>query len=236
MFRLTKVSIVALAAVLALVSGCKKPAKNITPIPGLGSVSTTNITTSTAPGDTGIQSARPPFYQQPRQNTGVGNPYPTGGDPTGTNLGNNGPGVVATPTVPMTPDQIPTGSRTEGIRDTETLKSDTVYFDYDKSAIRSSEKSKVAAVADYMKANPNQNLVVEGHCDERGTDEYNRALGERRALSIRESLIGMGTPADRITTTSWGKDRPAELGHDEAAWSRNRRGEFTLIKGGASLQ
>ena len=232
MFRLTKVSIIALAAVLALVSGCKKPVKNITPIPGLGSA-TTNVTTTTttAPADGGPDRTRPLF--QPRQNTtggGVFNP----GDSTRTDL-NNPANVVATPTQ-FTPIQSETGPRTEGVRDTETLKADTVYFDYDKSAIRSSEKSKVAAVADYMKANPGQNLVVEGNCDERGTDEYNRALGERRALSIRESLIGLGTPADRITTTSWGKDRPAELGHDEAAWSKNRRGEFVLIKGGTSLQ
>jgi peptidoglycan-associated lipoprotein len=128
------------------------------------------------------------------------------------------------------------GSRTAGLQDAETLKADTVYFDYDKSAIRASERAKVASVADYLKAHPEKTLIVEGHCDERGTDEYNRALGERRALSVREALISQGVSSDRITTTSWGKDRPAEIGHDEAAWSKNRRGAFVLVSPSGSLQ
>src|SRR6185436_7904675 len=71
----------------------------------------------------------------------------------------------------------------------EALAADTVYFDYDKSTIRESEKSKVASVADYLKGNPAVAVLFEGHCDERGTEEYNRALGERRALALREELV-----------------------------------------------
>ena len=72
-------------------------------------------------------------------------------------------------------------------------------------------------------------MAVEGHCDERGTEEYNRSLSERRALSIRERLVNLGVSASRVTTEAFGEDKPADLGHDEAAWSKNRRGEFILL-------
>jgi peptidoglycan-associated lipoprotein len=70
---------------------------------------------------------------------------------------------------------------------------------------------------------------VEGHCDERGTAEFNRALGERRALAAREELVKQGADGSRITTISYGSDRPADMGHDEAAWSKNRRCEFVVV-------
>jgi peptidoglycan-associated lipoprotein len=113
-------------------------------------------------------------------------------------------------------------------RDREIFKSDTVHFDYDSSAVKSQEKSKVSAVADYLKANSMDAVEIEGHCDERGTEEYNRSLGERRALALREALVGLGVSADRIDTISYGKDRPADPGHDDNAWKQNRRGEFLL--------
>jgi peptidoglycan-associated lipoprotein len=72
-------------------------------------------------------------------------------------------------------------------------------------------------------------LLIEGHCDERGTEEYNRALGERRALALREALAKAGVSPDRIRTISYGKDRPVNPGHDESAWAQNRRGEFILL-------
>jgi peptidoglycan-associated lipoprotein len=113
-------------------------------------------------------------------------------------------------------------------RDREIFKSDTVHFDYDSSSVKSQEKSKVSAVADYLKANMMDAVEIEGHCDERGTEEYNRSLGERRALALREALVSLGVSADRIDTISYGKDRPADPGHDESAWKQNRRGEFLL--------
>ena len=113
--------------------------------------------------------------------------------------------------------------------DAETLKADTVYFDYDSSVIKPSEKTKVGAVADYLKSNSANAVKIEGHCDERGTEEYNRSLGERRALALREELVGLGTDATRVDTISYGKDRPASPGHDEAAWKQNRRGVFIVL-------
>ncbi len=114
-------------------------------------------------------------------------------------------------------------------RNAEIFKSDTVYFDFDSSAIKGSERSKIASVADYMKGHTADALSIEGHCDERGTEEYNRALGERRALALREEIIKAGVDAGHVVTTSFGKDRPADPGHNEAAWRKNRRGEFILL-------
>jgi len=109
------------------------------------------------------------------------------------------------------------------------LKAQTVYFDYDKSAIKSSEQPKLEDVANYLKSHADVALKVEGNCDERGTEEYNRSLGERRALSAREYLVRLGIDANRIDTLSYGADKPAESGHSESAWSRNRRDDFVVL-------
>jgi len=113
-------------------------------------------------------------------------------------------------------------------RDREIFKSDTVHFAFDRSDVKPEDKSKVSAVAEYLKANAMDAVEIEGHCDERGTEEYNRSLGERRALALREQLISMGVDANKIDTISYGKDRPTDPGHDESAWKQNRRGEFIL--------
>jgi len=103
-----------------------------------------------------------------------------------------------------------------------------VLFDFDSARIRPSEGSKLEAVAAYLKSNPGK-LVIEGYCDERGTAEYNRALGERRALAARDELVKLGIDASRMSTISYGKDRPVDPGHDEAAWAKNRRCEFVVV-------
>jgi len=106
-----------------------------------------------------------------------------------------------------------------------------IYFDFDKSDVRPDAKPILEAIAMDLKANPAKYLLVEGHCDERGTNEYNLALGERRALSTREYLVSLGVGAEMIVTISYGEERPVELGHDEASWSQNRRAEFkTYVK------
>jgi peptidoglycan-associated lipoprotein len=103
-----------------------------------------------------------------------------------------------------------------------------VLFEYDSARIKPSEVSKLEAVAAFMKSNPGK-LVIEGHCDERGTAEYNRALGERRAIAAREELAKLGVDSSRITTISYGKDRPSDMGHDESSWAKNRRCEFVVV-------
>ena len=123
----------------------------------------------------------------------------------------------------------PAGSHQGWPEDAATLKPDTVYFAFDRSEVRTSEKSKVVAVAEYLKSNPADAVRVEGNCDERGTAEYNRALGERRAQTVREELAKLGIDPKRVDTISYGFDRPADPGHTGAAWSKNRRDDFILL-------
>ncbi len=118
--------------------------------------------------------------------------------------------------------------------DRAALAAYTIHFAFDSSAIKSSEQSNLEAVAAALKADPNTKLKIEGNCDDRGTEEYNRSLGERRALAAREALAKDGIDPARVLTISFGKDRPADPAHDEAAWAKNRRDEFVLLhpKGG----
>jgi len=118
----------------------------------------------------------------------------------------------------------------EGMQqDPDKFKSETVYFDFDRSTVKPGEVSKVETVAKYLKEVPDDAILVDGHCDERGTEEYNRALGERRALAVREYLVRLGIGAERIRTRSWGEGKPAVIGQGESAYSKNRRGEFILL-------
>ena len=104
-----------------------------------------------------------------------------------------------------------------------------VYFTYDSSDIQSSETGKLHQLADFMKRAPN-NIILAGFTDERGTEEYNRALGERRAQATRNYLISLGVSGSRIQTVSFGLEMPADPGHNEAAWAKNRRSETGMIK------
>lgn len=114
-------------------------------------------------------------------------------------------------------------------QDRDALAAYTIHFAYDSAVIRDSEQSSIQAVASALNADPNAKLLIEGNCDERGTEEYNRSLGERRALAAREALAKLGVNPDRIRTISYGKDKPADPGHDEAAWSKNRNDDFVLL-------
>ena len=116
------------------------------------------------------------------------------------------------------------------LMDRDALAAQTVYFEVDRSEIHPDDLGKVEAVAGILAQDAQNKVLIEGHCDERGTEEYNRALGERRALSVRDALSGVGVSADRVRTMSFGEDRPADPGLNDAAYSRNRRGEFVLLK------
>jgi peptidoglycan-associated lipoprotein len=123
----------------------------------------------------------------------------------------------------------PPGAFDTMIPDAEVFKAYTVYFDFDSSVLKASEKPKLASVADHLKPNPSCAVRVTGNCDERGTEEYNRSLGERRALAAREELVRLGIDPGRIDTISYGKDKPAVTGTGEAVWKQNRRDEFILL-------
>jgi peptidoglycan-associated lipoprotein len=105
-----------------------------------------------------------------------------------------------------------------------------IYFDFDKSNIRDDQRSRIEKNAAYLKENPAVKVRIEGNCDERGTDEYNMALGERRALSAKKYLVNLGINTDRIHTLSYGEEKPLLHGHDEYSWAQNRRDDFVLAQ------
>jgi len=149
--------------------------------------------------------------------------------------GPTGPGTATGPSA-VTPSDIGPGVTIGGpgarpdvtSADLEKRVFAPVYFDYDSAKIKPSEMSKLQAVADALRGN-NKKLLIEGHCDERGTAEYNRALGERRAQAALAELKRLGIDASRLSTISYGKERPVDPGHDDTAWSRNRRCEFVPL-------
>ncbi|HEY7471442.1 MAG TPA: peptidoglycan-associated lipoprotein Pal [Gemmatimonadota bacterium] len=106
-----------------------------------------------------------------------------------------------------------------------------IYFDFDRSDLREDARQTLQAKAEALRQFPDIRIRIEGHCDERGTVEYNLALGERRADAARAYLVDLGIDPDRMTTISYGEERPAVEGQNEGAWSQNRRDEFVVIGG-----
>ncbi|MCX6858634.1 MAG: OmpA family protein [Verrucomicrobia bacterium] len=193
----SKLGSIALVLILSLAAGCKKGQKNYTPLPGYSG--TPGASSGIGKGQPILPPARPLNQDGAGSNgsdaaTGVNNPDGVNGQPSREEI----EGMLA---------------------NREQFKANTVYFDYDKSVVKADGKANIQAVASYLKAHADNKVAIEGHCDEGGTEEYNRSLG----------VIAVGIGADRVVTRSFGEDKPAELGHDEAAWGKNRRGEFILL-------
>ena len=126
------------------------------------------------------------------------------------------------------PTTTTTGVAAGSIAEFNNVAGDRVFFDYNKSNITGDAKATLDKQVAWLKKYPNYAITVEGHCDERGTREYNLALGDRRATAVKNYLVAAGLPAARVKTISYGKERPAELGSNEAAWAKNRRGVTVL--------
>ena len=103
-----------------------------------------------------------------------------------------------------------------------------IYFDFDKSNLKPEAQESLLRKAEWLLENSDVTVTIEGHCDERGTNEYNLALGDRRASSAKAFLVNLGIAGSRLTSVSYGEERPAEPGHDEEAWAKNRRAHFTI--------
>lgn len=127
---------------------------------------------------------------------------------------------VATPVPPAPVAPAPAAPAAGPLKD--------VFFDFDKANIQDDQRAALVEDVAWLKANGRAKITVEGHCDERGTAEYNLGLGERRAKAVKDYLVAAGIAADRIATISYGKERPFVLGHDESAWKWNRRGHFVI--------
>jgi peptidoglycan-associated lipoprotein len=148
-----------------------------------------------------------------------------------------GPGLGGAETLPIEPIAKPPTDIAGGVPETKPLRTaprgmveklQTVYFDYDRFDIKPEARGTLDANAEFLAANPDIRILIEGHCDERGTTEYNLHLGQRRADTVREYLVSKGIPADRLQTISYGEERPIDPGHDEAAWAKNRRVQFQV--------
>lgn len=120
------------------------------------------------------------------------------------------------------------GQRDAGYMDEAQLQD--VYFDFDKSDLRSDARDALSQNADWIKANGSAKIQIEGHCDERGTEAYNLALGERRANSVKNYLVSLGVEPERLFTISYGEELPVDPGHDEISWSKNRRAHFLVTQ------
>jgi len=105
-----------------------------------------------------------------------------------------------------------------------------IQFDFDKYNVRPDQMTLLNANVALLKKNPDMVIKIEGHCDERGTTEYNLALGDRRAVAVKTYLMDAGIAEERISTISYGEERPVDLGHTESAWDKNRRAEFRIVK------
>jgi peptidoglycan-associated lipoprotein len=144
--------------------------------------------------------------------------------PAPSNVESKPPVVDTPPAKPETP-QVETPVK-KTLQEAEFL---TVYFDFDKYNLRPDAKANLDNNYQLMKTFSDVTVKIEGHCDERGTVEYNLSLGQKRAQSVQDYLTGLGISPSRITTISYGKERPAVMGSDEAAWAKNRRCEFRII-------
>jgi peptidoglycan-associated lipoprotein len=105
---------------------------------------------------------------------------------------------------------------------------DDIHFTYDSAELSGEARSALDANVQWLRRNPSVTILIEGHCDERGTVEYNLALGERRAMAAYNFMVSSGLPSERIKTISYGKEFPLDPGHDESAWARNRRAHFVI--------
>jgi peptidoglycan-associated lipoprotein len=140
------------------------------------------------------------------------------------------PPAVTPPRAPTTPTApVPTGPVAGSKADFAVKATDRVYFDYDKYNVDADDMRSLATQVAWLKQFPSTRVEVQGHADERGTRDYNIALGERRAQSVKSYLISQGIAESRIQTISFGKDKPMDMGHDEAAWARNRNAYTNVI-------
>jgi peptidoglycan-associated lipoprotein len=132
------------------------------------------------------------------------------------------------PPIAMAPATPPAAAPGVAVTEEKVSQFDDVRFDFDKSEVKEAGRKTCGVVADYLKKHPQAKMQIEGHCDERGTAEYNMALGERRATAVMTYLVSLGVPKSALSTVSFGKEKPLDPGHNEEAWAKNRRAHFVL--------
>ena len=235
---LHRAGLLALFGSAVLVSGCNKkvtpppPPAAVAPAPARPTVTLQANPTTINKGESSTLTWNSTDATQLAIDPGVGTVTAEGStkvtpsDSTTYTITANGPGGSATATAAVSvnapaPPPTPAPAATpfeQAVHD--------AYFDYDKADIRSDSREALAQTAEYLKANPSIRVTIEGHCDERGSTEYNLGLGDRRSAAVREYLVSLGVSADRMNTVSFGKEKPFCLEHNDTCWQQNRRGHF----------
>jgi peptidoglycan-associated lipoprotein len=233
--------VLGLVALAAIAGGCKKqvasrPPTEAAPQPTAQPTVTLNASpTSVKSGDTVTLSWTSTNATDLDIQPGVGKVVAQGTTPvnptqsTTFTITATGPGGTATADARVTVGAAPVEAAPSENRSLSELFEQNVkdaYFDFNKSDIRADARDNLAKTAEFLRSYPQVRVTIEGHCDERGSTEYNIGLGERRAQAAKNYLISLGIPADRMDTVSWGKERPFCTEHDEACWQLNRRAHF----------
>jgi peptidoglycan-associated lipoprotein len=228
-------------AFVAFAGGCKKqvashPPTQAAPQPSAQPTVTLNASpTSVKSGDTVTLSWTSTDATDLDIEPGIGKVVAQGTTPvnptqsTTFTITATGPGGTATADARITVGAAPVETPPSGNQSLSELFEQNVkdaYFDFNKSDIRADARDNLAKTAEFLRSYPQIRVTIEGHCDERGSTEYNIGLGERRAQAAKNYLISLGIPTDRMDTVSWGKERPFCTEHDEACWQQNRRAHF----------
>jgi peptidoglycan-associated lipoprotein len=170
----------------------------------------------------------PPPKVVPTETTATVPAVPTMTTTTETRV-TNPPDFVQTQTTQITTETLPTDiEELNRVAEQRGYLQDA-FYSFDESTLTTDAQAALTASANWLRKNPQYNLLIEGHCDERGTEQYNLALGDRRANSAKDYMTALGVDANRIRTVSYGEERPFDPGHDDAAWAKNRRAHLVIV-------
>ncbi|MGH9715672.1 MAG: peptidoglycan-associated lipoprotein Pal [Candidatus Acidiferrales bacterium] len=242
------VLVFSLLALAAAVGGCKKQVAATTPAPAPAPPSPPTVTLNATP--TTIQSGQTSTLSWSSTNAtdldiepGVGKVAPQGSTPvtpgtsttyTITATGSGGSATasarvdISTPAAAAAP-----AAAQPNLSELFAQNIKDAFFNFDKSELRQDARNALTKDAEFLRSYPQARISVEGHCDERGSTEYNLGLGQRRAEAAKNFLISLGISADRMTTVSWGKERPFCTEHTEECWAKNRRAHIVLVQSGS---
>lgn len=239
---------VSLLALAAAVGGCKKQVAATTPAPAPAAPAAPTVTLNATPGS--IQSGQTSTLSWSSTNAtdldiepGVGKVSPQGSTPvtpnqsttyTITATGSGGSTTASAHVDVATAEATAPPAAAANLSDLFSQNIKDAFFEYDKSELRQDARDALTKDAEFLRSYPQARISIEGHCDERGSTEYNLGLGQRRAEAAKNFLISLGISADRMTTVSWGKEHPFCTEHNEACWAQNRRAHLVLVQGGGS--
>jgi peptidoglycan-associated lipoprotein len=233
-----------LFAFVAVISGCKKQVKATAPAPAPAPAAPPTVTLNASPSS--INSGESVTLSWSSTNATdleiapeVGKVAPQGSTPvsptqsTTYTITATGAGGSATASASVTVNAAAPAAPPAAAPNISELFSQNVtdaFFDTNKSDLREDARSALTKDAEFLRSYPQVRVSIEGHCDERGSTEYNLGLGQRRAEAVKNFLVSLGIPSERMTTVSWGKERPFCTQHDESCWQQNRRGHFVMVQ------